>query len=103
MTSTPGESIGAFIAWNAPRFGLAWNDDTAGQDEIYFQSFDSSGERVGPAQQLTDNETHSLIPAIRPSEDGFALIWNEVVPGEDGVAGHQGVNGRSQLVFAFVN
>lgn len=103
ITTTPGKSIGAFIAWNAPRFGLAWNDDTPGQDEIYFQSFDSQGRSAGPLQKLTDNETHSLIPAIRPWEDGFALIWNEVVPGEDGAAGHQGVAGRSQLVVALVH
>ena len=102
ITTTPGESIGAVIAWNAPRFGLAWNDDTPGQDEVYFQSFNSQGRSAGPLQKLTGNETHSLIPAIRPWEDGFALIWNEVVPGKDGVAVHQGVAGRSQLVFALV-
>jgi hypothetical protein len=101
ITTTPGESIGAFVTWNAPRFGLAWNDDTVGQHEIYFQSLDSQGQRLGPARRLTDSEPSSLIPAIRRSGDGFALVWNEVQPREDDVL-HDEAGGRSEVMFGLV-
>lgn len=101
ITTTPGESIGAFVTWNAPRFGLAWNDDTVGQHEIYFQSLDSQGQRLGPARRLTDSEPSSLIPAIRRSGDGFALLWNEVQPREDDVL-HDEAGGRSEVMFGLV-
>ncbi|MBI3046832.1 MAG: hypothetical protein HYY76_00825 [Acidobacteria bacterium] len=37
VTATPGESIGAYLAWNGRRLGLAWCDDTGGgAHEVYF-------------------------------------------------------------------
>ncbi len=80
VTDTPGESIGAYLAWNGDRIGLAWSDKTPGQHEVYFQSFDRSGTPREPAQRLTGNATWSLVPAIRPRGDGFALAWNEYRP-----------------------
>ena len=44
VTTTEGESIGAYVAWNGERVGLAWSDKTPGQHEIYFQSFDGAGQ-----------------------------------------------------------
>ena len=100
VTQTAGESIGAYLAWNGPRIGLAWCDNTDGQQhEIYFQSFDEAGRGAGEAQRLTRNPTSSLIPAIRPWRDGFALLWNEFTP--DPVNIH-GPDGRSEVVFAVV-
>ena len=57
ITNTPGESIGAYVAWNAKRrrFGLAWCDNTEGQHEVYFQSFDERGRPLEPARRLTFN------------------------------------------------
>jgi hypothetical protein len=97
ITDTRGESIGAYLAWNGARLGLAWCDDTVGQHEIYFQSFDRRGRAPAPARRLTNNTMSSLIPAIEPWRDGFALAWNEFVPAEPG--GH---GGRSEIAFALV-
>jgi len=103
VTSTPGESIGAYVAWNAKRhrFGLAWCDDTEGQHEVYFQSFDERGRPLELARRLTFNQTDSLIPAITASDDGFALVWNEYTPGPPGA--HQLEEGRSELAFTLVH
>ena len=35
VTDTKGESIGAYVAWNHNRIGLAWCDNTPGQQEVY--------------------------------------------------------------------
>ena len=80
ITTTPGESIGAYLGWNGDRIGLAWSDKTSGQHEIYFASLDRSGMPREPARRLTSNATWSLVPAIRPRGDGFALAWNEYQP-----------------------
>ena len=80
VTSTPGESIGAYLTWNGDRLGLAWSDKTPGQHEVYFTSFDSNGTAREPSRRITENSMWSLVPAIRPSRTGFALAWTEYIP-----------------------
>ncbi len=99
VTATAGASFGAYLAWNRDRVGLAWSDDTAGEAEVYFQAFDASGAALNNAERLTHNPTASLIPAIQPFEDGFALAWNEDVVAE---RGDNREGGRSDIVFATV-
>ena len=99
VTTTPGESIGAYVAWNGRQFGLAWSDDSEGHHEIYFQAFDGDGTAAREPQRLTYNLTASLIPAIQPWADGFALVWNEDVVEERRA---HGSGGRSEVVFTRV-
>lgn len=80
VTDTPGESNGAYLTWNGDRLGLAWADKTAGQHEVYFESFDSSGTSREPARRMTNTSPWSLVPAIRPRGSGFAIAWTEYVP-----------------------
>lgn len=99
VTRTRGESIGAYVAWNGRRFGLSWCDATAGQHDVYFQSFEPGGQALHQPRRLTRNPTSSLVPAIRPAGDGFALAWNEYSPPPRGVHAD---GGRSEIVFALV-
>lgn len=100
VTDTPGHSIGAYLDWNADRLGLAWSDDSGGQHEVFFQAFDALGQRVGDERQITSTASASLVPAIRPWNDGFILAWNETdLPAEP--AGHTGTL-SSQIVSALV-
>jgi hypothetical protein len=80
VTTTPGESIGVYLAWNGDRLGLAWSDKIGSQHEIYFESFNPDGTPREPMRQLTQTATWSLIPAIQPRRDGFALAWTEYAP-----------------------
>jgi hypothetical protein len=79
VTNTPGESIGAYLSWSNGVLGLAWNDDSEGQHELYFQSFDRSGTPRSAIRRLTRTSTASLIPAIEAFEGDFLLSWSEVV------------------------
>lgn len=99
VTSTSGASIGAYVGWNGRQFGLAWNDDSEGQAEIYFQPFDPSGTPAADASRLTHNLTFSSIPAIQPLSEGFALVWTEHTPA--GTDGHD-PRSRSEIAFAVV-
>jgi hypothetical protein len=80
VTTTPGESIGAYLAWNGDRLGLTWSDKMHGQHELYFESFAPDGMPREPMRELTQTATWSLVPAIRPWRDGFALAWTEYAP-----------------------
>jgi len=99
VTTTTGESIGAYLAWNGDRLGLAWSDNTVGNYEIYFEPFTADGSSAGPAQRLTSTKPQSLIPAIRPWRDGFAIAWSEVTFGDAGVHAD---DTRSEVLIDFV-
>jgi hypothetical protein len=77
VTATPGESTGAYAAWNGERLGVAWCDERDGQAEIFGQEFSVSGKPLAAARRITHTLAQSSIPAIRPWRDGFALAWNE--------------------------
>lgn len=100
VTDTPGSSIGAYLAWNGERIGLAWSDDSVGQFEIYFRPFAVSGDALGAQQRITNNATNSLIPAIEPLQGGFALAWSEVTPAEGGA---HDPNTRAEVLFTVVD
>lgn len=85
ITYTPGESIGAYVAWNGERIGLAWTDELSSTRELHFQTFDADGEPSGPIERLTRTPTRSSIPSIRAWRSGFAIAWNEIAPGPDGI------------------
>lgn len=99
VTDTPGSSVGAYLAWNGDRIGLAWSDDSGGNYEIHFQPFDAAGAPLGPVVKVTDTAADSLIPAIEPWREGFALAWDEVVPGAQGM---HDPSTRAEVLFATV-
>lgn len=99
VTDTAGESIGAYVAWNRNRIGLAWCDNTSGQQEIFFEPFDPAGRPLSPPRRITETPTESLIPAIRASQNGFVLAWNEFTPGPEGAHDSRG---RSEIYSTFM-
>jgi len=98
ITNTRAESMGAYVAANGSQFGLAWCDKTPGQHEIYYQPFDSAGNPLAEPHQITHTGTDSLIPAIKPWSNGFALAWNEYAPKGPG----HPAGARSEIAFTLV-
>ena len=95
VTETPGESIGAYVAVNAGRIGLAWCDDSSGSYDIYTQTFRADGSPQAPPARVTTN-AESLIPAIHAWGDGFVAAWTEL----EGAPHERG--NRSEVLVAFV-
>jgi hypothetical protein len=100
LTATPGESIGAYLAWDGDRVGVAWSDEIDGQHEVHFQSFDAAGQPLAPPRRVTDSNDRSLIPAIRARNGRFALAWTEYRPGD--TTGAHGAIARSEIAFTLV-
>ena len=74
VTDTSGESIGPYFKWNRGQIGLTWPDEVSGQYEVFFKLFDSAGQPLREARRLTANLMASLIPAVTPWAEGFALV-----------------------------
>jgi len=105
VTETPGASIGAYLAWNDDRIGLTWSDDSVGNYEVFFQTFDDEGQPLTDGQQLAETATHSMVPAIKPWRDGFALAWDEIesdVDAEHDATEHDETT-QAEVLFAFVD
>ena len=100
LTMTPGESIGAYLAWNGDRVGVAWSDEVDGQHEVHFQPFDAAGRPLAEARRVTESADRSLIPAIRARSGQFALAWTEYRPGD--AAGEHGAIARSEIAFTLI-
>lgn len=101
VTRNPGESIGAYLAWEGDRVGVAWSDEIDGQHEVYFQAFDAQGQPLGERRRITDSAPSSLIPAIRARSGRFALAWTEYNPGES--TGGHGPAARSEIAFTLID
>ena len=97
ITTTEGESIGAYLAWNAGEIGLAWSDKTPGVHDVFFRRFDRAGMPIGSEQRVTQTSAWSLVPAIRPWGKGFALAWTEYQPTSSQI--HEG---SGEVAFALV-
>lgn len=95
VTTTAGHSIGAYLAWNDDRLGLAWCDDSVGQHEVYAQTFSKTGAPLEPARRLSDTPAASLIPAIRAWQAGFVVTWNEY---DAPASGGHAASAQSQVV-----
>jgi hypothetical protein len=105
VTDSPGSSIGAYLAWNGDRIGLTWSDDSAGNYEVFFREFDAEAKPIADEIRLAETSANSMIPAIEPWRDGFALVWDEVAPDPESETEeldelHE--NTRGEVVLAFV-
>jgi hypothetical protein len=97
ITTTEGESVGAYVTWSDGRVGLAWSDKTPGAHEIYFQSFNGDGMPLESVRRLTQTGAWSLVPAIRPWRKGFALAWTEYQPASGEI--HDGIG---EIAFTLI-
>ena len=82
------------------RRGSIAEKNTVGDYEVYFEPFDAEGHSLAPARRVTTTQPESLIPAIRPWRDGFAIAWSEVTFGKNGAHSD---DTRSEVLVDFVN
>jgi hypothetical protein len=72
---------------------------------VFFQEFDAEANPKADKMRLVETPGHSMIPAIEPWRDGFALVWDEIVPDPEAEAEqlddlHE--NTRAEVLLAFV-
>lgn len=78
VTDSPGESIGAYLTWQAGRLHLAWIDAVDGMEALLVQEFDGECRPRGPQPvRLSAPDGVAGIPSWAQSHRGLALGWNE--------------------------
>lgn len=60
-------------------FGLAWQQFTDGNFEIYFARVEESGSEVGAEKRVTTTAESSAKAAVVSSGDGFRVVWVEAL------------------------
>ncbi len=107
VSRTAGPSVGAYLAWNGSRLGLAWCDQSSGGSEVFAQTFDADGTALSKPRQLTRGSAQSLIPSISPFQRGFAIAWNDYAaelagrsPGQSPGQSHSGEVSSTAMLAA---
>lgn len=83
LTWNPGNSIRPFITtdlYNNPY--VIWDDDSSGNNEIYYKNSNNSGDTWSPLYRLTWNKGQSLAPSMITDQDSdIHVTWSDDTPG----------------------
>ncbi len=63
------------LAWSGSEFGLAFQDDRDGNDEIYFARVSASGTVTGAEVRVTDDPARSGDPSMVWTGSEYAVAW----------------------------
>jgi len=99
ITSSPGQSIGAYLATNGARAAIVWCDDSDGDFDVFLQPLSMRGAAAGRLQRLHRARSDALIPAIVAVRDGFGVAWNEIAADSAGL--HTAAT-RSEILYRTV-
>jgi hypothetical protein len=77
VTNVPGQSYRPALVWAGSSYGVTWNDDRAGNQEIFFQRIGSDGALAGDPVRITSAEGSSLFSDLAASDSGFGVVWND--------------------------
>jgi hypothetical protein len=77
ITLADGASSAPSLSWSGTEFGLAWQDDRDGNQEIYFARLNAPGDLLGSAGRLTDDPAASIEPSLVWAGDRFAVAWED--------------------------
>lgn len=80
LTDNKGESHNPVIAVNGSNVFVAWQDDTPGNNEIYFKKSTDGGATWQHAKRLTNNTGDSCNPAIAVSGTTLFVVWDNDTP-----------------------
>lgn len=78
---TRGTSTNPSIAVNGSAVFAVWQDDTSGNDEVYFRKSTDGGASWNAARKMTDNAGASTSPAIAVDGSDVYIVWADATPG----------------------
>jgi hypothetical protein len=81
VTSDPAHSQQPSVAWTGSGVGIAWTDDRAGSEDVYFARYDAAGNQIGADVRITDAAGIANHPSLAWTGSGFGLAWQD---GRDG-------------------
>lgn len=77
QTNNPAVSIRPVISVSGNNVHLTWQDDTDGNEEIYYSYSTDRGLNFSAALRLTNDTAESVYPCHTVSESGIHVVWRE--------------------------
>jgi hypothetical protein len=93
VTNNPAASGNADLAWSGSEFGLGWQDDRDGNQEIYFTRLSAMGTKIGGDLRLTSAAGTSEFPSLAWTGSEFGVDWDD----------DRRVSGTQEIYFARVS
>jgi large repetitive protein len=75
LTMAAGGSGFPSLAWSGSEFGVAWNDDRDGNNEIYFARVTATGQKLTGDVRVTTAPDSSFAPGLERAGDHYLLTW----------------------------
>lgn len=75
VTNNSGYSAAADIVWDGSNYGIAWNDNSDGDFDIYFTLLDASGNKIITDHNISNTTVNSSIPDIDFNGTNYGIVW----------------------------
>jgi hypothetical protein len=79
LTNNPGGSYTPAIAVDGSNIYVVWEDDTPGNEEIYFKKSDDGGATWTANNRLTNDALGSMYPAIAADGSNVYVVWQNFI------------------------
>ncbi|HUT56128.1 MAG TPA: hypothetical protein VM658_22240 [bacterium] len=77
VTYDGAHSLNPSLAWSGDEFGLSWQDDREGTDQIYFAKISSQGLKMSKDFPVRIGSCRSSNPALAWSGSEFGVSWQD--------------------------
>jgi hypothetical protein len=77
------DTFGGGLTWSGQALALAWEDRRDSDYEIYFNRFDSSGNKLNPDLRISDASGFSLDPTLLFTGTDYLVGWTDGRNGSD--------------------
>ena len=83
LSNNTGSSVFPKIATSGNNVYVAWQDETPGNNDIFFRASNNNGTSFGPTINISNNTNFfSLEPQIATSGNHVYVAWEDATPGD---------------------
>ncbi|HUT53895.1 MAG TPA: putative metal-binding motif-containing protein [bacterium] len=77
VTQAENNSWAPSLSWTGSEFGVIWEDNRDGNNEIYFARISAAGAKIGTDLRVTSDASDSLNPSLTWTGSEFGVIWED--------------------------
>jgi putative metal-binding protein len=81
VSNYPGTSERPSICWTGSEYGVSWQDDRDGNDEVYFTRVSQTGAKIGGELRITSDASNTLDSSIVWTGTEFGIIFADARSG----------------------
>ena len=85
ISNNDGTSENPEITTKKDNVYVVWQDDTPGNDEIFFSFSDNNGLSFSQPDNISNNDGGSGSPQIAIKKDNLYVVWQDSTPGNDDI------------------